>query len=132
MLHDQNPSTTPLASNDDESTVIDIPEVRDIHALTPPSSSRGRVRRQESWEAGSHHSLTLSEQFSTMSREFNAMVVAGSTMQDTSNNDGINSNNNAENYGLARIGTLLFIFFSFISNFFGGGEMVFDGVLIVY
>ncbi|KAJ4745634.1 Remorin-related [Rhynchospora pubera] len=108
MLHDQNPSTTPPRSNDENAAdIIDIPEVRDIHPLSPPSSSRGRPRRQESWEAGSHHSSNLSEQFTTMSREFNAMVVAGSTMQtnnnNDNNNDGINSNN-ADNYGLARIG----------------------------
>lgn len=105
MLHDQNPSTTPPRSNDESDVVVvDIPEVRDIHALSPPASSQGRPRRQESWEAGSHHSPTLSEQFSTMSREFNAMVVAGSTLQNnnSSNNDG--SNDNSENYGLARIG----------------------------
>ncbi|KAF3330175.1 Remorin [Carex littledalei] len=74
MLHDQNPSTTPPGSNDESDVaVVDIPEVRDIQALSPPPSSQGRPRRQESWEAGSHHSSTLSEQFSTMSREFNAM-----------------------------------------------------------
>lgn len=116
MLHDQNPSTTPPRSaiEEDESVdadVTDIPEVRDIHELTPPSSSRGQlVRRQESWEAGSHHSsLTLSEQFSTMSREFNAMVVAGSNLEtnnssSSNNNSASNDASNAENYALARIG----------------------------
>jgi hypothetical protein len=120
MLHDQNPSSTPPRSSDDENAITDIPEMRDVHALTPPSSSRGRVRRQESWEAGSHHSSTLSEQFSTMSREFNAMVVAGSNIQTTNNsnisNDGSNSSNNAENYGLARIGMLLFLLLGYVGR----------------
>ncbi|KAJ3670222.1 hypothetical protein LUZ60_010546 [Juncus effusus] len=105
MLHDQIPNSTrqtdSTSTNDD--IITDIHEVREIHPLTPPSSSQGRPRRQESWGT---QSSTASEQFSTMSREFNAMVVAGSTMQSNNNN---NNNNNEENiddvnYGLARIG----------------------------
>ncbi|KAG6411481.1 hypothetical protein SASPL_129564 [Salvia splendens] len=58
------------------------PAVRDIHALTPP--------RAPAWEAGSHRSSSLSvasnategggENFTSMSREFNALVVAGATI----------------------------------------------------
>ncbi|KAG0464965.1 hypothetical protein HPP92_019129 [Vanilla planifolia] len=68
------------AVTDDAST-----EIRDIHALTPsPVSVRGRAR--DSWEVGSHRSSALSvgsevENFSSMSREFSAMVVAGSNLQ---------------------------------------------------
>ncbi|XP_073004911.1 remorin 4.1-like [Typha latifolia] len=88
MLNDQRPANT----GDDD--LADDADFRDIHALTPPQpSSSIRGRRRESWEAGSHRSSTLSvgsdvtlgEHFSTMSREFNAMVVAGSNMQNDGN-----------------------------------------------
>ncbi|KAG6414121.1 hypothetical protein SASPL_126839 [Salvia splendens] len=62
------------------------PAVRDIHALTPPRAPRLR----EAWETGSHRSSSLSvasnategggENFTSMSREFNALVVAGATI----------------------------------------------------
>ncbi|KAG0463547.1 hypothetical protein HPP92_019616 [Vanilla planifolia] len=62
-------------------------EIHDIHALTPsPVSVRGRAR--DSWEVGNHRSSALSvggevENFSSMSREFSAMVVAGSNLNQT-------------------------------------------------
>ncbi|XP_009798133.1 remorin 4.1-like [Nicotiana tabacum] len=86
-------------------------QIRDIHALTPsrpPSTNRGR--RRETWETNSHRSSTnlsiastevaSSENFSTMSREFNALVLAGSSISnnhgsenDTNNNNNINNSN---------------------------------------
>ncbi|MCD7458780.1 hypothetical protein HAX54_039159 [Datura stramonium] len=80
-------------------------EIRDIHALTPPipPSSSNRGRRIETWETSSHRSSSISEvasseNFSTMSREFNALVLAGSSI---SNNHGseneVNNNNNNNN-----------------------------------
>lgn len=81
-------------------------EVRDIYALTPqapPAANQGR--RREAWETGSLRSSNLSlsseglsENFTTMSREFNALVLAGSAI-DTGNGDGGNNGTN-----LARIG----------------------------
>lgn len=63
--------------------------VRDIHALTPPRAPP-RPPQREAWETGSHRSSSLSvastaateggENFTTMSREFNALVLAGSTI----------------------------------------------------
>ncbi|KAJ4822217.1 hypothetical protein Tsubulata_021192 [Turnera subulata] len=68
--------------------------IRDIHALTPPQvplppppAHPARAR----WETGSHHgsySMSMSsdagtsssENFTTMSREFNALVLAGSSI----------------------------------------------------
>ncbi|XP_008786143.2 remorin 4.1-like [Phoenix dactylifera] len=104
MLNDQRPQT----GEEVDTAAADETEFRDIHELPPssePSSSRGR--RRESWEASSHRWSTLSvgsdvpsEHLSTMSREFNAMVVAGSTMQNDSNA----SNGNHDGLNLARIG----------------------------
>ncbi|KAK6149165.1 hypothetical protein DH2020_016690 [Rehmannia glutinosa] len=94
MLNDQRAltiiSTRPSSNNlqenydhqdgdDDESPII-----RDIHALTPP-----RGPRREAWETSSHRSSSLSmassateggDNFTTMSREFSALVLAGSTI----------------------------------------------------
>ncbi|XVF75807.1 hypothetical protein PTKIN_Ptkin13bG0216600 [Pterospermum kingtungense] len=80
--------------------------VRDIHAVTPPrppAVNRGR------WETGSHRSSNLSmsseaasgENFTTMSREFNALVLAGSSIQNN-DSDSINTLNNHNH--LTRIG----------------------------
>ncbi|XP_073045858.1 remorin 4.2-like [Primulina eburnea] len=64
--------------DDDESS----PVIREIHALTPPPSSG--ARRRETWETGSHRSSAPSTasseiNFTSMSREFNALVLAGSS-----------------------------------------------------
>ncbi|XVE95977.1 hypothetical protein REPUB_Repub02eG0182100 [Reevesia pubescens] len=75
--------------NRDDHDRDDDEHIRDIHALTPPHPppvNRGR------WETGSHRSSSLSmsseaapsENFTTMSREFNALVLAGSSIE---NND---------------------------------------------
>ncbi|XP_064967225.1 remorin 4.1-like [Musa acuminata AAA Group] len=96
------------AAAEHEEGPSDSAEFRDIHALTPPSHpSRGR--RRELWEGGSHRSSSLSigsdaasEGFTTMSREFNAMVVAGSTMPNDGGNGG-NVDDGPQNQ-LARIG----------------------------
>lgn len=81
-------------------------DIRDIHAMTPPQppvppimTNINRGRRREAWETSSHRSSSLSselggvpsENFTTMSREFNALVLAGSS---TNNNNNDNNNNN--------------------------------------
>ncbi|XVF56119.1 hypothetical protein PTKIN_Ptkin06aG0091600 [Pterospermum kingtungense] len=96
----------PISSGENDQNHDDDEHIRDIHALTPPrptAVNRGR------WETGSHRSSSLytssevasSENFSTMSREFNALVLAGSSIE---NNDSdsvhtLNSHNH-----LTRIG----------------------------
>ncbi|KAL0404923.1 UNVERIFIED_CONTAM: Remorin 4.1 [Sesamum radiatum] len=64
------------------------PIIRDIHALTPPRAA-ARGPRREAWETSSHRSSSLSmasstteggENFTSMSREFSALVLAGSTI----------------------------------------------------
>ncbi|PKA54266.1 Uncharacterized protein AXF42_Ash000099 [Apostasia shenzhenica] len=73
-----------------------ITEIRDIHALSSPQPPAARGRAI--WaEAGSHRSSNLSvgsevENFTTMSREFNAMVIAGTNLQgDVGAGDGASS-----------------------------------------
>lgn len=81
MLNDQGPSHGEEGSHDNI-------EVRDIHALNSPHRPpevAGRTRRREGWENSIHsRSSTLSEgpseNFTTMSSEFNAMVLAGSAI----------------------------------------------------
>lgn len=84
---------------------LDDEEIRDIHALTPPHPPpANQSRRREIWENSSHRSSSLStasegastENFTTMSREFNALVIAGSTVNGGTENDG--------SHNLARIG----------------------------
>ncbi|KAL5198605.1 hypothetical protein ABZP36_002117 [Zizania latifolia] len=76
-----------------EEVVVEVPEFRDIHALSPPPSPQPSYRRnrgsRESWEsaAGSRHTsirsvgsdTAPSELFPTMSREFSAMVAAAAS-----------------------------------------------------
>lgn len=70
-------------------------QIREIHALTPPPN-RGR-RRREAWETHSYQSSSVSmassiegasseNNFNTMSREFSALVLAGSSIDDDHNN----------------------------------------------
>lgn len=82
MSNDQRALT--LANAFDDEDDVGSPAVRDIHALTPPRAPRGP------WETGSHRSSSLSvasnategggENFTSMSREFNALVLAGATI----------------------------------------------------
>ncbi|XP_043721786.1 remorin 4.1-like [Telopea speciosissima] len=79
--------------------------IRDIHPLTPPRPllplppPPNGAHRTDSWETGSNIS---GENFTTMSREFNALVLAGATIDNTnSEND---SGHNASNNNLSRIG----------------------------
>ncbi|KAL3533804.1 hypothetical protein ACH5RR_007325 [Cinchona calisaya] len=82
--------------------------IRDIHALTPPrppSANRARTNwetRSSSLSMASSEGGASSENFTSMSREFNALVLAGSTIGNHGSEiDGtINSNNN----NLGRIG----------------------------
>ncbi|CAL9767110.1 unnamed protein product [Musa acuminata subsp. burmannicoides] len=110
MLNDQRhrinavtPTTitaAPADDDDDHEGPSDNDEFRDIYPLATPSyPSRGR--RREIWDGGSYPSSSLSvrsdaavvENFTTMSREFSAMVVAGSTMHNDSNSSSSNNNN---------------------------------------
>ncbi|OIT21893.1 PREDICTED: uncharacterized protein DDB_G0288805-like [Nicotiana attenuata] len=125
MLNYQRPSA--IESSSRESLLVqehnhdqdhqEEEQIRDIYALTPPrppSTNRGR-RRETNWETNSHRSSTnlsiastevaSSENFSTMSREFNALVLAGSSISNNhgSDNDSNNNNNNNSNI-LGRIG----------------------------
>ncbi|KAF5193123.1 Remorin 4.1 [Thalictrum thalictroides] len=111
MMNDQRAITTVgLHENHQD----DDDDVRDIHALTPthPQSQR-TTRRENNWETRSSTSTegaSSENSFGTMSREFNALVVAGSTIanhgsmdaEHTHHGGGGNNNNYANN--LTRIG----------------------------
>ncbi|KAK7336572.1 hypothetical protein VNO77_17117 [Canavalia gladiata] len=88
----------------------DEEEIREIHALTPPPPPP-RAHRREAWETHSHRSSSLSmastegENFTSMSREFSALVLAGSTIDHnrnnitpiTNNEGGFNTNSSSSN-----------------------------------
>lgn len=88
MMNDQRTltlATTASFQDDQDLGGGDSPAVRDIHALTPPRAPRGAP-----WETASHRSSSLSvtssaameggENFTSMSREFSALVLAGSAV----------------------------------------------------
>ncbi|KAJ0696348.1 putative remorin [Helianthus annuus] len=92
------PSTSTLHqhNNDDD----DDENIREIHALTPqppPQPPRYHPHRGEVWETTSHRSSNLSvgsnetENFTTMSREFNALVLAGNDIDVNEHNEPIAS-----------------------------------------
>jgi hypothetical protein len=107
MLNDQRVSTSHGEDNQEDE------EIRDIHALTPPHPPPvNRGRRREVWETSSHRSSSVSmasegalsdQNFTSMSREFSALVVAGSVI-DSSNNSDRNEGASNGNNNLARIG----------------------------
>jgi hypothetical protein len=102
MLNDQRVSTSHGEDNQEDE------EIRDIHALTPPHPPPvNRGRRREVWETSSHRSSSVSmasegalsdQNFTSMSREFSALVVAGSVIDSSNNSDrnegASNGNNN--------------------------------------
>lgn len=88
----------------------DDDQIRDIHALISPQPlpvTANRNRRGEAWETTSQRSTSVaseggsSENFTSMSREFNALVIAGAEIGDGYRND--RSINEAPN-NLSRIG----------------------------
>lgn len=77
--------------------------IRDIHALTPPHPPVVNARRR--WEtrssrASSSSEVAPSENFTTISREFNALVLAGSSIENN-DSDSVHTLNNNQ---LTRIG----------------------------
>ncbi|PKU79738.1 remorin 4.1 isoform X2 [Dendrobium catenatum] len=87
-------SSSAAASASTAGAADEFTEIREIHALNPPQAPPTRGRTRDPWEVASHRSTSLSvgsevENFTSMSREFNAMVVAGSNLQiDTTAADG--------------------------------------------
>uniref|UniRef100_A0A0E0KKI5 Remorin C-terminal domain-containing protein n=1 Tax=Oryza punctata TaxID=4537 RepID=A0A0E0KKI5_ORYPU len=96
QLHPSALATTAdddVAGDDEEVTITTY---RDIHPLTPsPTTPPTRLGSAASWDtASSHRSVSSEEQFMTMSREFTAMVAAGTTMQTGPNGGGGYDGNN--------------------------------------
>lgn len=73
----------------------DDDDIREIHALTPQPPNI--PRRREAWDTTSHRSSSLSvastetENFTTMSREFNALVLAGNDIDVNEHNEPISN-----------------------------------------
>ncbi|PWA63371.1 remorin [Artemisia annua] len=73
----------------------DDDDIREIHALTPQPPIP--PRRREAWDTTSHRSSSLSvastetENFTTMSREFNALVLAGNDIDVNEHNEPISN-----------------------------------------
>ncbi|KAI7731265.1 hypothetical protein M8C21_013208 [Ambrosia artemisiifolia] len=98
------PSTSTLQHDDHDNDNDE--NIREIHALTPPPSlplplpqpPRHHPHRGEVWETTSHRSSNLSvasnetENFTTMSREFNALVLAGNDIDVNEHNEPIANN----------------------------------------
>ena len=93
-------------NRDDDHDHDDDEHIRDIHALTPPHPPAVNLGR---WETGSNRSSSLSmsgevassENFITMSTEFNALALTGSSIENN-DSDSINTLNNHNH--LTRIG----------------------------
>jgi hypothetical protein len=104
MLNDQRALVLASTSRDDQDPEEE--NIRDIHALTPPRPPS--ANRNRTWETSSHRSSSLSvaseggsiENFTSMSREFNALVLAGSTI----GNNGSEQDGTANGNNLGRIG----------------------------
>ncbi|KAF1866411.1 hypothetical protein Lal_00017794 [Lupinus albus] len=119
MLNNHFGSTSHGTQYDDQE---DEEIVREIHALTPPHpppppTTRRHSHRSSSMSLASTEGGASSENFTSMSREFNALVIAGSSidhnnmtpmMMNYGHEDevvgGNNNNNNNNNNNLGRIG----------------------------
>lgn len=109
--HHHHAAAAAAAGDDDHDEVpSDGTEFRDIHELAPRSHpSQGR--RRELWEGGSHRSASLStgsdtanDGFTSVSREFSAMVVSGSAMHNGGSSNHDNHADDGLQNQLARIG----------------------------
>ncbi|KAI9080796.1 hypothetical protein K1719_037309 [Acacia pycnantha] len=110
MLNHQTASTSNNQPQDDQ----DEEQIREIHALTPPQTPRtaNRDRRREAL-AHSRPSSSLSvastegassENFTSMSREFSALVLAGSSIDPNNGSPFDVHDNEGGNNNLGRIG----------------------------
>ncbi|KAG5252874.1 remorin [Salix suchowensis] len=84
MLSAQRPSSSTTTNEETNQEPVDSEQVRDIHALTPPHPPPRN--HHGSYSMSSDGAST--ENFTTMSREFNALVIAGSAIgtSNTANN----------------------------------------------
>ncbi|XP_071720173.1 remorin 4.1-like [Rutidosis leptorrhynchoides] len=112
MFNDQIPSSSHQNQNQNQNDEDEDDEnIREIHALTPPLPLPPSYRRRENWDTTSHRSSSLSvvstesENFTTMSREFNALVLAGTGINGSETSEVANSmNTNNGSSNLERIG----------------------------
>ncbi|KAI9121504.1 hypothetical protein K1719_008537 [Acacia pycnantha] len=111
MSNDQRTSTSHRREEDEEDE-----DIREIHALTPPHPPppppANRGRRRDGWETHSRRSSSLSvasteaasvENFTTMSREFSALVIAGSSINGRNYSTHLSGHENEGGNNLGRI-----------------------------
>ncbi|KAI4348711.1 hypothetical protein L6164_009400 [Bauhinia variegata] len=107
MLNDQSERATTSHGTENEPEEEEQ-QIREIHALSPPHPPppppANRDHRREPWETNSNRSSSLSmastegENFTSMSREFSALVIAGSSIDPNNsllNEGGSHGNNSA-------------------------------------
>lgn len=88
------PSTSTNNHHQQQQDDDDDDDIREIHALAPQPPL---PRRREVWDTTSHRSSSLSvastetENFTTMSREFNALVLAGNDIDVNEHNEPISN-----------------------------------------
>ncbi|XP_028761537.1 remorin 4.1 [Neltuma alba] len=110
MSNHQRASTSHRREDDGE----DEEEIREIHALSPPPAPppANRGRRLDGWETHSRRSSSLSvasteaasvENFTSMSREFSALVIAGSSINGRNFSTHLNGHENEGGNNLGRI-----------------------------
>ncbi|XP_045807304.1 remorin 4.2-like isoform X2 [Trifolium pratense] len=83
MLNDQIPSTSHSREHNNDYYDEGDTEIREIHALTPPHHPHPRQQlhsHQSSLVSVANTELASSENFTSISREFSALVLAGSSI----------------------------------------------------
>lgn len=110
MLNDQRASTSHVREHNDDYDQEDEEIIRDIHALTPPHPQRRQSQHshQSSLFSIANTEVASSENFTSISREFSALVQAGSSIDHnnlspmmtstTSNSNERESNNNSRSF----------------------------------
>lgn len=118
MLNDQRASTSHVREHNDDYDQEDEEIIRDIHALTPPhpQTRQSQHSHQSSLFSIANTEVASSENFTSISREFSALVQAGSSIDhnnlspmmtsttgNTNSNERESNNNSRSFHNLLRI-----------------------------
>ncbi|MED6188097.1 hypothetical protein PIB30_082762 [Stylosanthes scabra] len=120
MLNDHQSTSTRSHGRGEHNNQEEADEqyIREIHALTPPPTTTSNLGRRirESWETQSHQSSSLStmasihgssENLSSISREFSALVLAGSSIRHHNSPMNDHLNHNGETQGSINFGRII-------------------------
>jgi hypothetical protein len=118
MLNDQRASTSHVREHNDDYDQEDEEIIRDIHALTPPhpQTRQSQHSHQSSLFSIANTEVASGENFTSISREFSALVQAGSSIDhnnlspmmtsttgNTNSNERESNNNSRSFHNLLRI-----------------------------